>query len=229
MARRRHNLLAPSHAERWINCHGYLKLTEGLPRTSNKYADEGTTAHARLELCGMLSLDPWEVCPEDEHMAEAVETALRVVARWQRHMPGSVVFWESHVEWDDVDGTCDIAVVSPWTMVALDFKYGKGVAVDVVENEQLLIYLAGLRQLFGRRKSYTIGIIQPRAWHTGGRTRYEVVSDHELDVFLEKAAVAVVRNHARTYPPTSGDHCRWCPAQSFCPAYNKRIDQWYKQ
>lgn len=226
-SRRRHNLLAPSHAEQWMSCPAYLTLTENVPQAAeNRYMLEGTTAHACLELCGILDADPWKVVPEDEHMAEAIETAMIVVRRWLKHMQDAVVHWELKVQWDIIDGTCDIAIVSKKTIVALDFKYGKGVAVEVVGNPQLMLYLAGLREMFGRRKSYTIGIIQPRAWHTGGRTRYEVIGDRELDEFLARAQEAINDNYARIFEPTAGDHCRWCPAQAICPAYNKRIDKW---
>lgn len=40
-----HAVLSPSGADRWMQCPGSVRLSEGMPDTSSKAADEGTAAH----------------------------------------------------------------------------------------------------------------------------------------------------------------------------------------
>ena len=46
-----HATFSPSAAERWIACPGSVKLSENCPKTTSKYAEEGTLAHALAEQC----------------------------------------------------------------------------------------------------------------------------------------------------------------------------------
>lgn len=46
-----HAKLSPSGAERWMTCPGSTVLSEGEPRTSSEYADEGTAAHFLGQHC----------------------------------------------------------------------------------------------------------------------------------------------------------------------------------
>ncbi|HKJ74770.1 MAG TPA: DUF2800 domain-containing protein [Alphaproteobacteria bacterium] len=43
--------LRPSSAERWINCPGSVRESEGMPNESSVYAMEGTAAHRLAEVC----------------------------------------------------------------------------------------------------------------------------------------------------------------------------------
>lgn len=43
--------LSPSSAHRWMECPGSIKLSQGVPRTTNVYADKGTVAHYIGEKC----------------------------------------------------------------------------------------------------------------------------------------------------------------------------------
>ena len=46
-----HAKLGPSAAERWFNCPGSIRASEGMPNNSSVFAAEGTAAHALAAWC----------------------------------------------------------------------------------------------------------------------------------------------------------------------------------
>ena len=57
-AERKHARLAPSSAERWINCPGSIRLSEGIEGKSSVYAAEGTAAHELAAHCLRTGFEP---------------------------------------------------------------------------------------------------------------------------------------------------------------------------
>ena len=91
------------------------------------------------------------------------ETQERIYTNW--------VNIERSFELKDVDkdarGTNDASIFVPGeTLIVYDFKYGKGVAVEAVENKQMLYYAAGAAgDKLMDFKTIELVIIQPRAEH----------------------------------------------------------------
>lgn len=54
---RPHARLAPSAAERWFECPGSIRASEGVPDTSSAFADEGTAAHELAHRCSRTGFD----------------------------------------------------------------------------------------------------------------------------------------------------------------------------
>ena len=52
-----HAVLSPSGADRWMVCPGSVRLSEGMPDTSSKAADEGTAAHFMAAECLIAKVD----------------------------------------------------------------------------------------------------------------------------------------------------------------------------
>jgi hypothetical protein len=50
MTDKKHALLSPSSAEKWLNCPGSLVMEKGLKQQESKYAMVGTCAHELAEL-----------------------------------------------------------------------------------------------------------------------------------------------------------------------------------
>lgn len=102
----------------------------------------------------------------------------------------------------------------------VDFKYGKGVAVDADDNPQLLLYAAGAARRHHNRQieKLTMHIVQPRAPHPKGPVRsYEIdlLSLFEFEDDISAAAKATEAEDASTTP---GEWCRFCKAQPICLA-----------
>lgn len=130
----------------------------------------------------------------------------------------------------DMFGTADClglqnARTGLWLHV-VDFKHGKGVAVDVCGNRQLRYYaVGGVEKLMAEGvidnpadlAGVVIHIVQPRAGHPDGPVRSETVDMDGLAQFareLGRAANAALREDA---PLMAGSHCRFCRAAGACP------------
>ena len=152
-------------------------------------------------------------------MAEAVQVYLDAVREVAKR--GELVIEHRfNLDWlyPDMFGTNDASVAEPYgELHVFDYKHGKGVAVDVVENPQLMYY--GLGACYGEDFSnIVLHIVQPRAPHRDGPVRSWRITQAELIEWgktkLLDAAKAVEDHSA---PLHTGEHCRFCPALAICP------------
>jgi len=126
-------------------------------------------------------------------------------------------------------GTCDAWVYLPETktLYIIDFKYGYGI-VEVFENYQLLLYVAGVLhelenrvgRIAGPRGSLKIvmRIVQPRAYHEDGPVRdWEIDAVDLLPYFetLKRNAHIALSDAASV---VSGEHCEYCSGRHACKA-----------
>lgn len=171
--------------------------------------------------------------PVTDEMVESVETYVDYV----RSRAGELTIEErldmTHVH-PDCWGTGDALVYDPAEqhLYVIDLKYGRGVLVEVEENNQLSLYGSGAAKRFHNRgvKTISLVIIQPRAVHEDGPIRSETITAAELSARerkLQNAAMEVDR--ARTQLPTmvhgdwlkefvfAGDWCRFCKVGATCP------------
>lgn len=127
----------------------------------------------------------------------------------------------------------------------IDFKYGKGVAVDATDNPQLLLYAAGAarRHHNAQIEHLTMHIVQPRAPHALGPVRSYAIDLLDLFEFEDKLAEAAKATDTAssdmekvdcnlipqklwdTVHLKAGEHCRFCPAQPVCPAVRQKVLQ----
>lgn len=125
----------------------------------------------------------------------------------------------------EVHGTADAIIWSGDSerLHVIDLKYGAGVLVPVVGNEQLRCYGLGSMRALGRDakklKEIHLHIVQPRREDGEGNThRTEVISPRELERFAGRVAEKVIQaqqDGAELFP---GDHCTFCPVAGICPA-----------
>lgn len=161
----------------------------------------------------------------DDEMADAVQTYLDVC----RSYAGGL--WEHDIEQrldlssvhKDIFGTGDFVSYHPETkaLVVVDYKHGKGVAVEVADNEQLLTYALGAALRYHNRGVAEIHLIvvQPRCPHAAGPVRqakYDAVDLLEFKVRLADAAKATEAPDASL---VAGEHCKFCPAASTCETF----------
>lgn len=208
---------------------------------ASSYAEEGTAAHALLEMCLRLHSPPealhgvniHEDYHVDDDMVDAVGHAYDYVTAWLAEHPGGYVGIEEEVHWGAwcksgkltpklASGTADVVLMYGLDMRILDYKHGAGKVVEVTDNPQAKLYALGALAKFNggkATKNVTIGIIQPRARHVDGPVREQVISIENLKKWfynvVEPAALAALKANA---PREAGKWCKWCPAAPTCRA-----------
>jgi hypothetical protein len=188
-------------------------------------AAAGTVAHGLASKCWLLGRSPYrfigepEVCDGyefviTEEMASAVDDYLFTIDSIDRY--GYIETRIEHSSVPGFGGTVDYFTESTDRVHVADFKYGAGVPVDVVENEQLACYglLAIDKFRGGEISDVTLTIVQPRAEHPDGPIRSWVASKEYLESLLER--IYYVATHKGERALVAGKHCRWCPGKADC-------------
>lgn len=211
-----HARLGPSGWDWWSNCPGAPALCAGLPRTTSRYAAEGTVAHevADLVLQGIkpeahkdeypsahhyvgqvFTVEGYDIVV-DEEMAEAVDDYVRTCREFIGE--GGTLLPEQQVPIGHLtgepgaEGTSDCIGVTAdgKRLIVIDLKYGKGVAVNAVGNGQGRIYALGALHKFGmiydEVEEVEIVIIQPRLDSVSS----EILTVAELQAFGNEVEVA---------------------------------------
>ena len=223
---RKHALLSPSAAHRWIHCPPSARLCEAAKEASSAYAQEGFCAHELAEYKLRKSLgedvkDPREDlsfydASMENHTDDYVQFCMEEYQRLSEYGK-PLIFVEQRVCYDDYvpqgSGSVDCLIVSGNEMVVIDLKYGAGVPVDAAANPQLRLYALGawlmLDNLFGEQGITDIKTIvyQPR--------RENISMEHISAQDLIHWADVTVRPAAELAWKGEGEQCAgiWC---QFC-------------
>lgn len=239
-ADRAHSKLGASSAKRWFNCPGSVALCEEVPTPPSSYAAlEGTAAHELGETILRAqehAIKNGDSAPAASYyigkkigdikvtaeMAEAVQTYVDFVRSLVNSMPGAELHIEKRFHLDHIHpacfGTSDVTIVQPFKkVIAVDYKHGVGIPVEVEENEQLLYYLLGAS--FGEDfESAEVVIVQPRCEHRDGPTRRWPVTPKYLANFAKILRQKALATEQKNAPLKPGEWCRFCPAAGVCPA-----------
>lgn len=253
---RAHAKLSPSAAHRWFNCAGSVRMSQDIPSKSSIFADEGTAAHTLGEQCLRNELDAVDflgghvniktgtisraeaegdgIFGIDDEMVESVQVYVDLVRSLT--LKTDEFEYEAKLDLRHIDGmefgTGDFTRYRPETkdLVVVDFKYGKGVPVEVSENEQLLLYALGVARRFHNRGLYkvTLYVVQPRCPHRDGPVRSWTIDALDLTEFRFKAmeraslvGLAVIEHGSQGWAEEwlhPGNWCKFCPASATCPA-----------
>lgn len=239
-----HARLSPSAAHRWMNCPGSISFAETLPREvregTSEYAEEGTLAHKLAA--------QWLETGEQPDFAKEVEGAdaayemyegVKLYVDTVRSQLGTRQLLVEHrvhlgaLDRDDLYGTADALALGDRVLDVWDLKYGKGVVVEVADNEQLMAYAvaAALTLLspaprpvnaLERLDKVRLTIVQPRASHADGPVRSIEYTPHELTEFALAYLKAAERAESASLDDLHpGDWCRFCPALAHCPAQQR--------
>ena len=244
-----HSKLSPSGAHRWANCPGSVALSAKAPRVPTSFAAaEGTVAHMVAEniLTGItvppavgtiVKQDGHDIEVTDE-MYEAATVYTDLIDADYKALKGGPRSasvrsgTEMRVRASSIDeelwGTADRVLYQPGNrLIDYDFKYGRGVAVEVIENEQLMTYAVGAMdgEAGWAFDEVELVICQPRAPHADGPIRRWKTTPSELKAFVTKMKKAVAATRVPNAPVITGDWCRWCPAQALCPAMYKQAQE----
>jgi hypothetical protein len=227
-----------------MRCAGSLHLEDAFPRTSSKFADEGTAAHelgawalesgsdAAAYIGRIIDVDGTEFIV-DQDMADHIQVYLDNVREYaidgQLLVEQRVEFSE-HVAVPESFGTSDAIIIRGSEIQVHDLKYGKGVKVDADENEQMMLYALGTLSEFGMLGDFervVMVIHQPRLGHVSEWS----CSVDELMAFAAKAKTAAAKCIEIIDTEIVGiedlapgeKQCRFCKAKATCPALRAEV------
>ena len=235
-----HSFLSPSGAHRWITCPPSAQLEAKYPNQDTAYTTEGTLAHSLAEVAARGATDGMvgaylqsraEIKKDPQFTQEMEDCALayaeavtKELAKRRRSCKDAYVDLEQRLDLstiaDGMFGTGDCIIVAEPTLTVIDFKYGKGVPVDVKDNPQLMLYGLGALELYDGLYDITrvkMCVFQPRL----SRELQEVTMTAKA---LREWAETTVRPAAKLamagegqYCPTE-EACRFCRARGECRA-----------
>lgn len=218
----------PSSAARWLSCHGSVRVAPLHPREESDQSQKGDLAHDLLENALLFGIPPRSENPDVD---EGVHIALDYVAERRRiYGPGTMAYAERRLNIPETGefGTTDVLIVNPSILEVVDFKDGY-VAVEVMRNPQLMLYLLGAIAEFGPRPDYRITVVQPNCSHIDGTVRSYDVTHADIELFRAQVAAAVAGD---TF--TAGPHCKktYCEHRGACVTFlqwaqNNAADAWF--
>lgn len=245
--KKKHAILAPSAADRWMVCQGSIAKTIDIPNKDNEYSIEGTDYHEVAAVCLETDTNAMDYVGHPmlsgalvtEENAKALQKYIDLVRTYRDSEGGGVLKVEDVVplEWltgeKDAEGTSDASILrQDPELVVVDLKFGRGVAVSAVNNRQLKIYALGVLQkhsMFTEYDNVRLVISQPRL----DSVSEWVISVKELLEFadeVKRASKPILERLAnRSLPmlPLSPDEkaCRFCLAKATCEALEQHVEQ----
>jgi len=201
-----------------------------MPDAGSSYAQEGTDAHAVCEwlvktALGMEAEDPRENleyynAEMQEYCEGYRDFIMEKVEQAKLRTKDVIAMVEQKIQYErfvkDGFGTADFICVADGTMEVVDFKYGLGVEVSAVGNEQMKIYALGALEIFDDLydiSTVRMTIYQPRL----SNISTDEISRDDLyewaETVLKPAAEAADRGDGDFH---TGKWCRFCKARHVC-------------
>ena len=235
----KHAILSASGAYRWRACPPSARLEQRFPEQTSTYADEGTLAHAISELMiqqelGMIAkvaykrqLTAFMADPlfKKEMLGYCQDYADYVIVEYNRLKaidPNTSIHIEVRLDLrkyiPEGFGTGDVVINGARQVVTIDLKYGAGVAVNVVNNDQQKVYALGAIEIFRLMApvdTVTMHIYQPRINNIANWSipAVELIAWGETDL---KASAEKAYKGEGEY--AAGAHCKFCKAKAQCKA-----------
>lgn len=234
---RAHALLSASSAHRWLACPPSAVAAEAYPDQDTEFTREGTLAHevaegiARADLNGEARELMWDDpdCGITHEMIECAE-GYRDYIQELTKSPDASVLLEQRVDFSawvpDGFGTCDCIILQGDTMTVIDYKYGKGVAVDAENNPQMMLYALGALADYGfvyEVDKVEMHIYQPRM---NNISKAELAVD-DLLAWGDKTVRPIAQKAAKgkgTY--CAGAWCKFCPHAGRCRQLTKTCTEY---
>lgn len=224
-----HSPTGGSRAAQFIACPGSVALfklfQEEYDRDDPDYRVDGVAAHEVAAECLRTGRDAWEFIGDyprfDAEHASAVQFYVDEIRR-ATQLTSAHVEETYGEEGDEVAGTPDVWWLSEEAMGILctmrDYKHGVGIAVDAVNNTQLLYYAELVRRADPTIQFFDLGIIQPRAFHPDGPVRTWRVTAGQVQDWAEEVLLPAIERTKHDVRFVPGSHCQLCPRKLVCPA-----------
>ena len=223
---RAHAVLSASSSKRWLNCPPSAKLNAEIPDITTEYAKEGTDAHELAEykvnqLLGIKADNPTENLDYyNQEMEDCTDSYAQYIAEQMSQYSSPVVMVEQRLDFSRYVpggfGTGDCIIVADDVLTVIDFKYGKGVAVEAECNPQMMLYALGALEMFSIL--YDINEIQMVIF----QPRIENISEFSMSVpdllnwaenELKPKAELAAKGEGEF---CAGEHCRFCKVKATC-------------
>ena len=223
---RAHAVLSASSSKRWLNCPPSAKLNAEIPDITTEYAKEGTDAHEFAEykvnqLLGIKEDNPTENLDYyNQEMEDCTDSYAQYIAEQMSQYSSPVVMIEQRLDFSRYVpggfGTGDCIIVADDVLTVIDFKYGKGVAVEAEYNPQMMLYALGALEMFSILydiNEVKMVIFQPRI---------ENISEFSMPVSdllnwaeneLKPKAELAAKGEGEF---CAGEHCRFCKVKATC-------------
>lgn len=238
-----HSNIGASSCSRWWNCPGSVALSANFENKTSKYAAEGTVAHTLCEarignklskaqliekIGCVIDQDGFEI-EVTEEMVDAVEIYFNSIVADLETLKAdprpAPIMWKAEQRIvvssadDHAFGTLDFLIYRKGNRLKIkDFKYGKGVPVEVVNNKQLMYYAAGAMDTICGWvfDEVELEVVQPRAPHRDGPVRSWVVPVKTIMDFRDELKAKIAATRDPNAPTEAGEWCRFCPALADC-------------
>lgn len=247
-AERKHSVLSPSGAHRWLSCTPSALLEQQFPDKGSEAAAEGTLAHELAELklrnyfqtvefgktkftraVNKLKKDPlWKDEMQvytEEYLDYVRNVALSFAGSPSVSIEKRVLLdaYIPHLEGEDpASGSADCILIGGGELHVIDFKYGKGVPVSAEGNPQLALYALGAYEAYKILypvETVTLHIVQPRL---GDPSSWSCPLSELLAFgrWVKERAVLAIKGEGEFRP--SDEACRFCRARGTCRARAER-------
>ena len=223
---RSHAKLSASSSHRWLACPPSAKLNAELPDTVSDFAREGTCAHELAEykvnrFLGHKVRDPTENLDFfDTEMDECTDSYVQYISEEISRYTDPVVMVEQRLDFSkyvpEGFGTGDCVIVADEVLTVIDYKHGKGVAVEADHNPQMMLYALGALDLFDILydiEKVKMVIFQPRM---NNLSESEISVSELLDWaenVLKPTAQLAEKGEGEF---SAGEHCRFCKVRATC-------------
>lgn len=225
-----HAVLSASGSHRWLNCLPSARLELKFANNESSAAAEGTAAHAlcehklkkALHMRSKRPVSDYNTDEMEEHSDAYVEFVLKQLELARQNCKDPLVLIEQHLDFSRYVpqgfGTGDCIIIADKKLHIVDFKYGMGVLVDVVENPQMKLYALGALEVYDSLydiEEVSMTIFQPRRENVSTWT----VSVKKLKDWAEnelKPKALMAYDGEGEYLP--GEWCTFCRAAVKCRA-----------
>lgn len=235
-----HALLAPSSSTRWLNCTPSARLEAVEPEQGpSTFAEEGTDAHAlaEIKLSYMLGKINAEVYGNkfetfimhsryynsefNEYVNSYCNEVMDIINIDYKGIKLDV-FLEARVKFEDIvpggAGTSDVVLVGSNFIHIIDLKFGRGVAVNAIDNTQLRLYALGALKTYrlkGIFEKARMTIIQPRLNDKSTDEHTVQFLNNWAETYVKPRAELAIKGEGKLVP---GDHCKFCKIKAKCEA-----------
>ncbi|MDR5586009.1 DUF2800 domain-containing protein [Clostridium aquiflavi] len=225
-----HAVLSASGSHRWLNCLPSARLELKFANNESSAAAEGTAAHAlceyklkkALRMRSKRPVSDYNTDEMEEHSDVYVEFVLKQLELARQSCRDPLVLIEQHLDFSRYVpqgfGTGDCIIIADKKLHIIDFKYGMGVLVDVVENPQMKLYALGALEIYDRLydiEEVSMSIFQPRRENISTWTiSVKKLKDWAENELKPKALMAY--DGEGEYLP--GEWCTFCRAAVKCRA-----------
>lgn len=224
-----------------MNCPGSVKLCARFPEeVESEWAAEGTAMHEAMDLIltnavakdrDVIGLKLNGIIIDEEMFEEGIAPALAYFDKIDDELGGIEFLNEQTVQFPGIPGAfglTDIIGAAADRTVIVDWKFGRGVAVSAVENEQEMFYgVAAMHtpataHFFKPDRPVELFIAQPRVNDGEPFTRW-LTTPAQLEGFaLELRKAVKIALEDEDPPLKMGEWCKFCSAKTMCPLFTGR-------